>query len=86
MNFMQKLGLFGHIFRMHNSRKIKELMFRKMKSANRKEDGHFRRPHMGWLDNITKWGKASLQELSQAAMNRKSWMSLVKMASDTYDR
>ena len=44
------------------------------------------RPHREWLDDITEWGKASLQELSQAAINRKSWKSLVRMASDTYGR
>ena len=30
--------------------------------------------------------EASLQKLSQAALDRKSWTSLVKMASDTYGR
>ena len=56
-------------------------MFGSMEDANRRE-----RPHKEWLDDITEWGKASLQELSQAAMNRKCWKSLVKMASDTYER
>jgi len=44
------------------------------------------RPYRDWLDEITEWGEASPQELSQAAMDRKSWKSLVKLASDTYGR
>ena|SRR6218665_1332045 len=74
----RKLGLFGHICRKHNSRRIKELMFRGMEGANRRG-----RPHREWLDDITEWGKASLKELSQAAMDRKHRNSLAKMASDT---
>ena len=42
------------------------------------------RPHREWLDYITE--RASLQVLSQAAIDRKSWKSLVKMTSDTYGR
>jgi len=77
----RKLRLFGHICRMYNSRRIKELMFGRIEGVNRR-----RRPHRKWLDDITEWGKASLQELSQAVMNRKSWKSFVKMASDNYGR
>jgi len=54
-------------------------MLLRMKGSSRRG-----RPHRKWLENITKWGKASLQELSQAAMDRKSWKSLVKMALYTY--
>ena len=50
-----------------------------MEGTNRR--GRSRRE---WLDDITEWDKASVQELSQAAMDRKSWKSLVKTASDTY--
>ena len=32
-------------------------MFRRMEGMNRRG-----RPHREWLDNITEWGKASLQE------------------------
>src|SRR6218665_2639296 len=77
----RKLRLFGHICRTHNSRMIRELMFGRMESANRRG-----RPHREWLDDITEWSKASLQELSQAAMDRKPWKILVKMASDNYGR
>jgi len=58
-----------------------EVMLGRMEGTNRKE-----RPHREWLDDIAEWGKALLQELRQAAMNRKNWKSLVKMASDTYGR
>ena len=60
---------------------LKELMFGRMEGANRR-----RRPHREWLDDITKWGKAPLQELRKAAMGRKSWKSLVRMASNKYER
>ena len=32
----RKLGLFGHICRMHNNRKIKELMFGRMDGTNKR--------------------------------------------------
>jgi len=32
----RKLGLFGHICRMHNNRKIKELMFGRMEGTNKR--------------------------------------------------
>jgi len=40
-NFMQKLirrklGLFGHICRMHNNKKIKELVFGRMEGTNKR--------------------------------------------------
>jgi len=72
----RKLRLFGQICRMHNNRRIKELVFGRMEGANRRG-----RPHREWLDNITEWGKPSLQ----GAMDRKRWKILV-MASDTYGR
>ena len=77
----RKLRLFGHICRMKDDRKIKALMFGRMEGTNRRG-----RPHREWLDDITRWGRASLQELSHAAMNRGRWRSLMKMAVDTYGR
>lgn len=64
---------------MHNSRKIKEMMFGRMEGTDRRE-----RPE--WLDDVTDCGSASIQELNQSAMDRKNWKSLVKMALDTYGR
>ena len=43
-----KLGLFRHMCTMHNSRRIKELMFGRIEGANRRG-----RPHREWLDDIT---------------------------------
>jgi|SRR6218665_467163 len=73
--------LFGHICRMHDNRKIKELMLGRMEGTKRRG-----RPHREWLDDTTKWSRVSLQQLSQAAMDRRSWKSLVKVASHTYGR
>jgi len=77
----RKLGLFGHICRMHNNRKIKELMFGRIEDTNKRG-----RPHREWLDDIIKWGGMSLQKLSQMASDRGSWRKLMKLASDTYGR
>ena len=77
----RKLGLFGHICRMHNNRKLKELMFGRIEDTNKRG-----RPHREWLDDIIKWGGMSLQKLSQMASDRGSWRKLMKLASDTYGR
>jgi hypothetical protein len=77
----RKLGVFGHICRMSDERKIEALMFGRMDGTNRRG-----RPHREWLDDITGWGRASLQELSHIAIDRGRWKSVVKMASNTYGR
>src|SRR6218665_3249089 len=77
----RKLGLFGHICRMHNNRKIKKLMFGRIEDTNKRG-----RPHMEWLDDFIKWGGISLQKLSQMASERGSWRKLMKLASETYGR
>src|SRR6218665_1843417 len=69
----RKLGLFGHICRMHdNNRKIKELMFGRIEETNKRG-----RPQREWLDDIVKWGGMSLQKLSQMASDRGSWRKLI---------
>src|SRR6218665_3601669 len=72
----RKLELFGHIklCRMHNDRKIKELMFERMEGTNKRG-----RSHREWLDDIIKWGGMSLQKLSQMASDRGSWRKLMKL-------
>ena len=72
---------YGCICRMHNNRKIKELMFGRMEGKNKRG-----RPHKEWLDDIIKWGKMLLQKLSQMASDRGSWKNLMKLASNTYGR
>jgi hypothetical protein len=42
------------------------------------------RPHR--VDDISEWDRASLQELSRAALDKRKWKDLVKKASDTYGR
>src|SRR6218665_798871 len=48
----RKLGLFGHICRMHNNRKIKELMFGRIEDTNKRE-----KPHREWQDEIIRGGR-----------------------------
>ena len=48
----RKLGMFGHICRMSDDRKIKALMFGRIDGANRRG-----RPHREWLDDITGWAE-----------------------------
>jgi len=74
----RKLRLFGHIYRMDDSRKIKTLVFRMMDGSN--ERG---RPQREWSDDVEQWRGATLQELSHAALDRQRWAAIVTMASDT---
>ena len=75
----RKLGVFGHICRMKDDRKIKTLMFGRMEETNRRW-----RPQREWLEDVIGWGRTSLQELRHTAMVRERWRNLVKMAADTY--
>jgi hypothetical protein len=77
----RKLGLFGHICRMSNDRKIKTLVFGMMDGRNKRG-----RPHREWADDLTDWCGTSLQKLSHIALKRELWKNMVKMASDTYGR
>src|SRR6218665_3649728 len=43
----RKLGLFGHICRMENDRKIKSVVFRRLEGTKKRG-----RPHKEWMDNI----------------------------------
>jgi len=74
----RNLRLFGHICRMNNNRKIKTLVFGTMDGSNRRG-----RPHREWSDDIEQWCGATLQELSNAALDRQRWAAIVTMASDT---
>lgn len=60
----RKLRLFGH---------VQNAQQQKHQEADVRENGG--QPHKEWLGDITEWGKVSLQELSQGAMDRKSWKS-----------
>src|SRR6218665_3429152 len=54
----RKLGLFGHICRMENSRKIKSVMLGIMEGKGRRG-----RPNMQWIDNIKEWCNKDLYSL-----------------------
>jgi len=56
---------------MNDSRKIKTLVFGMMDGSNKRG-----RPHREWSDDIEQWCGATLQELSQAALDRQRWAAL----------
>src|SRR6218665_58652 len=60
--------LFGHICRMENDRKIKSIVFGRLDGTNKRG-----RPHTEWMDNITDWCGASIQELYHAALEKQKW-------------
>ena len=62
----RKMGLFGHICRMKNSRKIKSVMLGIMDGKGRRG-----RPNMEWLDNIKEWCNKDLYSLTISALDRK---------------
>lgn len=75
----RKLGLFGHISRMNNERKIKSVMMGIMEGTGRRG-----RPNREWLDDIKEWCQNDLQSLSRLALDRDRWKKVTKIALDTY--
>src|SRR6218665_3935944 len=71
--------LFGHICRMENDRKIKSIVFGRLDGTNKRG-----RPHTEWMDNITDWCGASIQELYHAALEKQKWRRITRTASGTY--
>jgi len=53
-------------------------MFGMMDGSNKRG-----RHHREWSDDIEQWCGATLQELSQAPLDRQWWAVIVTMASDT---
>src|SRR6218665_1052379 len=72
----RKLGLFGHICRMEDSRKVKTVMLGIMDGKGRN--------NMEWIDNIKEWCSKDLYNLTTSALNRKFWKHMIKFALDTY--
>src|SRR6218665_3740069 len=72
----RKLELFGHICRMENDRKIKSVVFGRLKGTNKRG-----RPHKEWMDNITEWCGVSIQELYHAALEKQKCRRITRMAS-----
>jgi hypothetical protein len=75
----RKLELFGHICRMGDDRKIKTVVFGRMEGVNVRG-----RPHKEWLDNITEWCGAPIQDQAHAALDRRKWRGVTRMAAGTY--
>src|SRR6218665_1958054 len=75
----RKLGLFGYICRMENSRKIKSVMLGIMDGEGRRG-----RPNMEWIDNIKEWCNKDLHSLTISALDRKFWKQTIKFVLDTY--
>jgi len=49
---------------MQNNRKIKSVVFGRLEGTNKRGW-----PHKEWMDNITEWCGASIQELYQALLS-----------------
>ena len=79
----RKLELFGHICtctcRMENDRKIKSVVFGRLDGTNKRGQ-----PHKEWMDNITDWCGASIQELYHTALEKQKWRRITRMALGTY--
>ena len=75
----RKLGLFGHVCRMDDSRKIKSVMFGMMNGNTRRG-----RPSREWLDDIQDWCGKDLHSLSLEAQDRDRWRYIIGTALNTY--
>src|SRR6218665_3026196 len=76
----RKLELFGHICRIENDRKIKSVVFGRLEGTNKRG-----RPHKEWMDTITEWCGASLQELHRyCLLEKQNWRRITRTASGTY--
>ena len=75
---LKKLGLFGHIYRMDNSRKIKSVMTGMMEGTGKKG-----RPCREWIEYIEDW-QTDVCSATQIAQDIGAWTSMVASAVDTY--
>ena len=66
---------------MENDRKIKSVVFGRLEGTDKRG-----RPHIEWMDNITDWCGASIQELHvyHAALEKQKWRRITRTASGTY--
>jgi hypothetical protein len=76
----RKLGLFGHIARMTDDRKLKTLVFGIMDGTNKKG-----RPHREWREDIEDWCEDSLQNQFHLAQDKRGWKRRTRLALDTYE-
>src|ERR1700757_2581053 len=75
----RKLGLFGHICRMEDSRLVKVVMFGEI--AGKAKRG---RPSREWLDDIIDWCGFDIHKLATEARDRNLWRSRIEQTLDTY--
>ena len=61
----RKLELFGHVCRMKNNRKIKDVMMEMMEGTGRRG-----RPCREWMDDITDWCQTDVHRLSLLAQDK----------------
>jgi hypothetical protein len=68
----RKLGLFGHLCRMDDTRLIKHILLSQMNGKSRRG-----RPCREWLDDIIEWGGRNGQDLFHLAQDRRAWKNLI---------
>ena len=70
----RKLGLFGHVCRMKNNIKIKDVMTWMMEGTGRRG-----RRCREWMNAITDWCQTYVHILSLQAQDRDTWKMIMKM-------
>ena len=77
----RKLGLFGHVCRMKNKIKIKDVMT----GMPLEGTGWRGRPCREWMDDTTDWCQTDVHRLSLLAQDRDTWKIIMKSALHTYE-
>lgn len=77
----RKLEMFGHICRMKDDRMIKQVVFGRMHGKSVRG-----RPHREWLDDVISWSNLKMNQLIEAAKDRKKWRQVINEALDTNGR
>ena len=75
----RKLKLLGHIARMENRRKVRNVMLGIMEGINRKV-----RHGREWLDDMKEWCQKDMYLLCETPQEWSKWRWLVKCSWDTY--
>ena len=75
----KRKGLFGHVCRIENSRKMKSVMLGIIDGK-----GRHGRSNIEWIDDIKEWCKNNLFSLTISTRDRKFWKQTMTFALDTY--